>query len=876
MDPGSAELKNQYRYTATDAMMRRSRGRSVLPWLVLVLGAPVSIWLFVVLQDAVENVARLRFERQASDARGVIEVRINYYANVLYGLKALFASNASVSRVEFQRFVQSLDLPRRYPGLDVVNFATYVPSTEKQRFEEGVRNDTSLHSEGYPNFTIKPPGDRPEYHVIVYLEPMAGYEFAFGLDLAANPAVSGAGPRGLAALQHAARDSGKLTASGFPIRIKAQKDYVGLAMRLAVYHGGMPVDTVDERRAAYVGSVGAGFNVQKLMKGAIDEVVGRSIQFRLYDAGSATDRLESKASPSERLLFDSKESHAASSAAIEPKGDVFTRVLPMEVGGRIWEIHFSAAKRNSLEPVDALLPWVVLAGGILSSVLLFGVLSSLASSRSRAVAIANAITKDLRLSEATLAQAQRMAHLGNWSFDPRTELMRWSAETYRIFGLAPAEGPIAFEQFLQAIHGEDRHAVKQMLLGAITAKEQRESEHRIRSAEGTTRWVHTIVRATSRPPGAPVPGTMMDITERKLAEQELLESRALLIDAQKLAHVGCCHYNPIDGRVFWTDELYRIHGVNPQEFVPTYDSSIALVHADDREAWQEVLAGALHRGTPFTMEFRIVRPDGSVRNLRSLGEVINDANGGTVRMLWSVLDITEQKRTEDALRASAEQLTALSRRLVEVQEAERRKLSRELHDRVGQNLTALSINLDILRTSLADESHAEHRVRLSDSEALLESTVDSIEDVMAELRPPMLDDYGLLPALHWYAKDFSRRTGIAVNVAGKDGVDRSDPETEITLFRIAQEALINVAKHAHAKRVQIELDQAPGYCRMTVSDDGIGIDGARRQRPGLGMVTMRERAQAVGGEFKVRNVAGGGAHITIDVPAHGHTHTDRG
>jgi two-component system sensor histidine kinase UhpB len=245
-------------------------------------------------------------------------------------------------------------------------------------------------------------------------------------------------------------------------------------------------------------------------------------------------------------------------------------------------------------------------------------------------------------------------------------------------------------------------------------------------------------------------------------------------------------------------------------------------------------------------------------------------------MLWSVLDITEQKHTEGALRASAEQLTALSRRLVEVQEAERRKLSRELHDRVGQNLTALSINLDILRTKLAGSEYAEHRARLSDSAALLESTVDSIEDVMAELRPPMLDDYGLLPALHWYAQDFSRRTGIEVLVSGKDGPERAAPEMEITLFRIAQEALTNVAKHSHASRVRIALEHVNGHCRMALRDDGIGIEGARRTRPGLGMVTMRERAQALGGKFDVRNVPGGGTHITIEIPAHGDTRPYRG
>jgi two-component system sensor histidine kinase UhpB len=367
----------------------------------------------------------------------------------------------------------------------------------------------------------------------------------------------------------------------------------------------------------------------------------------------------------------------------------------------------------------------------------------------------------------------------------------------------------------------------------------------------------------------------MDITERKLAEQELLESRALLLDAQKLAQVGCCHYNVLDRRMIWSEELYRIHGVDPDAFLPTHDSTMQLVHPEDRAAWQDTLAHALHDGKPFTREFRIVRRDASVRHLRSLGEVIKDAAGRPARMLWSVLDITEQKQTEHALRTSAEQLTALSRRLVEVQEAERRQLSRELHDRVGQNLTALSINLDILRTGLSGDECAEHRLRLSDSTALLESTVDTIEDVMAELRPPMLDDYGLLPALHWYARDFSKRTGIEVDVDGKD-VERPAPELEITLFRIAQEALNNVAKHARAKWVQIELDHVNGHSVMTVTDNGIGIDGAHRERTGLGMVTMRERTQAVGGIFRVRRGPGGGTQIAVEISRHGNTHTHRG
>jgi two-component system sensor histidine kinase UhpB len=235
-------------------------------------------------------------------------------------------------------------------------------------------------------------------------------------------------------------------------------------------------------------------------------------------------------------------------------------------------------------------------------------------------------------------------------------------------------------------------------------------------------------------------------------------------------------------------------------------------------------------------------------------------------MLWATLDITEQKEIEGTLRTSAEQLTALSRGLVQVQEAERRQLSRELHDRVGQNLTALSINLDILRTSLAGDGYAAQHARLEDSSRLLERTVDSIQNVMSELRPPMLDDYGLLPALHWYAKDFAARTGIDVKLIGSDEPERLAPDIEITLFRVAQEALTNVAKHAHAAHVEITLEHTADHCLMTVTDDGIGIESSAERHASLGMVTMRERVQAIGGRFHVRSTPAGGTQIAIDIP----------
>jgi two-component system sensor histidine kinase UhpB len=157
-----------------------------------------------------------------------------------------------------------------------------------------------------------------------------------------------------------------------------------------------------------------------------------------------------------------------------------------------------------------------------------------------------------------------------------------------------------------------------------------------------------------------------------------------------------------------------------------------------------------------------------------------------------------------------------------------------------------------------------------DSAALLESTMDAVENVMSELRPPMLDDHGLAAALDWHARKFSRRTGIAVVVHAGEPATQPAPQVQIALFRIAQEALNNIAKHAGARHAEIALDQESGDCVMSVRDDGIGFDvgenASDKLKTGLGMVTMRERSQAVGGRFEVQALPELGTRLTVRVP----------
>jgi Rrf2 family protein len=238
-------------------------------------------------------------------------------------------------------------------------------------------------------------------------------------------------------------------------------------------------------------------------------------------------------------------------------------------------------------------------------------------------------------------------------------------------------------------------------------------------------------------------------------------------------------------------------------------------------------------------------------------------------IIESARDITERTQAERALRQYAQRLRDLGERLAQVSEAERQRLARELHDQVGRNLTALGINLNIVQAQMPADLLPAVRSRLEDSLSLVEQTTKQIRDVMADLRPPVLDDYGLFAALHWYAEQFAVRTGITVTVQGEEADDRLDPAVENALFRIAQEALNNVAKHAQASAATLALAVEGESLFLVVRDDGVGFDSLqlaeRAGYRGWGLLTMNERAEAVGGHCSIESCPGRGTQVTVEV-----------
>jgi PAS domain S-box-containing protein len=233
------------------------------------------------------------------------------------------------------------------------------------------------------------------------------------------------------------------------------------------------------------------------------------------------------------------------------------------------------------------------------------------------------------------------------------------------------------------------------------------------------------------------------------------------------------------------------------------------------------------------------------------------------------VDITESKRAERALQENRERLQILSQRLVEVQEEERRSIARELHDRVGQTLAALNINLIIIGGQLGGKVDEQVSTRLNDSMKLVAETIALVRDVMSNLRPSVLDDYGLEAAIESHLAQYLARYEIDAKLEKPASpLPRLGPSIEMTFLRIAQEALMNIAKHAHASQVTVRLQEEENAVRMTIQDNGIGIESwSEANRPGShGLTIMRERAEAFGGSLMVDSIPGQGTKVEVKIP----------
>jgi Rrf2 family protein len=383
-----------------------------------------------------------------------------------------------------------------------------------------------------------------------------------------------------------------------------------------------------------------------------------------------------------------------------------------------------------------------------------------------------------------------------------------------------------------------------------------------------------------------IPGTAVSLAQRDeatLRKQAGLQERLLsVLDSLQAAHVfQQSIVDGLDESIMVIDTDYRVQLMNraasefsaiqvdPSRPVLCYQASHRRNTPCDGTQHPCPLSQVQASGQSVTVVHEHYRASGERRIVEVIASPLWGPDAACQGIIESARDITERVQAERALQQYAQRLRALGERLAQVSESERQQLARELHDQVGRNLTALGIDLNIARTQVQADLFPAVYARLEDSISLVEQTTEQIRDVMAELRPPVLDDYGLLAALHWYAEQFSARTELRVTVEGEEPTERLDPVVENALFRIAQEALNNVAKHAHASAVTVSLEIEDELLRLVVRDDGVGFDSLqlaeRAVEKGWGLFTMSERAEAVGGHCSVESFPGRGTQVTVEV-----------
>ncbi|MFV9507241.1 MAG: PAS domain-containing sensor histidine kinase [Oscillochloridaceae bacterium umkhey_bin13] len=354
---------------------------------------------------------------------------------------------------------------------------------------------------------------------------------------------------------------------------------------------------------------------------------------------------------------------------------------------------------------------------------------------------------------------------------------------------------------------------------------------------------------------------------RDLSERRRLE-RDIALTHSRLAHV----LDNITDAFITLDRNWRITYVNTEAARINQKRPEEFLGKSHWEEWPAAIGTRVEQEYRRVMEERVAAHFEHHYLIDGTYDVWLDIRAypidGGIALYYN--DISERKRAEAALQATNDQLNALTVRLTEVEERERAALARELHDRVGQTLTALNINLMLIQNTLSDEALLAVGSRLDDATGLVDETVECVRDVMANLYPPVLADYGLVAALRWYADRFTRRTGLAVQLELAADDERLAFHLEAVLFRVVQEAMHNVARHAQASQIVLAFDQGTST-RLRISDNGCGFDATApivtHERGGWGVRTMRERVEAVGGQFRLESAPGYGTMIVVIIDA---------
>jgi two-component system sensor histidine kinase UhpB len=324
--------------------------------------------------------------------------------------------------------------------------------------------------------------------------------------------------------------------------------------------------------------------------------------------------------------------------------------------------------------------------------------------------------------------------------------------------------------------------------------------------------------------------------------------------------------------IWWSEGFSKLFGYSIEELEPTIESWTSRLHPDDRNATVAGIHAVIDGGGKvWSDEYRFLRKDGSFAFVTDRGFVIHDASGQAVRMVGGISDVTQRRQADEDLKQSRRQLRALSARQQSLREEERTRISREIHDELGQMLTGLKMDLRWVEKRLKQPGMppalAPVVEKVNAALDLADDTIVTVQRIAAELRPGVLDNLGLATAIKYEAAQWEQRTGVRCAIRLPEASAEMPSDATTGVFRIFQETLTNIARHAHATEAEVELRVDEVEVVLNVRDNGKGISpDALRNPRSLGLLGMKERAKLLGGEITFARGATSGTVVTLRLP----------
>lgn len=858
--------------------MNRFENPRILPWIALIIGLGLTFLIWNVARIDSAKILHEEFDSSVQLIIDKIENRVKHSEQILRGTAGVLNASYLLTKKEFHTYINSLQVDKNYPGIQGIGLNFLVPASQKAALIQKARKENS------PEFNVWPQSEHNQYAPVVYLEPESGHNLnVFGFDMYTDKKRREAMER--------ARDENRITLTRKLHLIRDGKKRAALVMYAPVYQHGKSRATLASRHKNLIGWVFIGFRMQDMMQGILGDRldnISDNLGFHIFD-GTETS--------SENLLYGS---HAHDVQSKEVAGAHFYTKKTITLAGREWTIvsHSSPNFGSYLHNQRSL---GILGAGFFVTLLVTLLFWQLATGRQRAIALARRINLDLVEREKRYRQMFEDNSSMSYLVDPENgDIIDANNAVARFWGYTLDElrrmsiadiniAPLA--ETMAALNNPEG-----------SGHEPFKTRHRLKNGE--LRNVELFVNKLTYQSRTYIYTILHDITDRQIAEEALLNNKQRLRAIIDTAMDAVIQFDGKGVIIDWNSRAEAMFGWTQEEAIGK-ELITTIIPPQQHEQYQKNAQDLLNSENKQIRHARFEssgqRNDGHIFPIEmSLTTMLT--HDGAIEYCAFIHDITNQKRNENALRKARNELEnrvferttelvrankrlnseivertqaqealqqsqSMLRELVahqdQIRENERKRIAREIHDELGQHLLVLRIDVSMLQSNHKEDPQLQNEVNAVLGH--IDTTMKSVRTIINNLRPSVLD-LGLFAALEWQGNEFERRSGIHFELTSNDESMELDDEISTVLFRIMQEALNNVLKHAKASHVQISLKHEPGSLQMKVADNGIGLPTTQKQdQKSFGLIGIRERLSVLGGSLNI-NSSNNGTTLTITLP----------